>query len=334
MLLDEIIFKQLNTISRIKESPKNLDEIYNYFRKLKTGIENNENNSLLIGLVFFKFISDEKIRDRKVTSRVFEDIISNIFMGSTADSISKSNPDTSREILYLDKLCSGLDWKISTDLSGNKREKVDTQFKEYGLSLKTLKGPLYDAELEVIDKKCNKELNIGSLSFRALLIGLIPDDQLASLKDRKGGLGSKKQLIEKIYTPLKTENKWLEFLNRLELYMRYVYSNCDILLAMKSGYIMKLYFIHEEDFINNLIKIGRTDYQTFFDIFYRWENNNLRLHYYKLLKNLDCEGKLKTIELKFNHIFENCSFIEDIKEMENKVKKLVGSLSTGVGGEK
>ncbi len=325
MLFDETLLEILPSFSNVKTPPRTLNELHNYFLNLKNGIENNEYSSQLIGLILFNFVSKEDIRDRKVTSRIFEDIVSSLFLGKTLDESSKPNPSIPKEIKDLDYLCDNLDWKISSDLSGNKREKADNEFGGYFLSLKTLKGKLYNDKIVVVDSDYNKELNIGSLSFRALLVGLLSDEQLSNIKDRKGGLGSKSQLIESIYKPLINSQKWNLFIERLDLYMKYVYSNCDILIVMKSGYVMDLFFISEQDFVDSLIDIAKNDYDKFFTIFYRWENNNLRLHYDKLLEKLETSKKLNKVRLEFNKIYQDSNFMNKIEKIKEHIKNCIAN---------
>ena len=107
-------------------------------------------------------------------------------------------------------------------MAGNKREKADISIDNYHISLKTLKGYVYDKDGNVLPKKIinnsgdeikneqNNELNVGSLSFRALLKGVLPDEELKALGDRKKGLGSgsavRKSMLDKIKFYNKTED--------------------------------------------------------------------------------------------------------------------------------
>ena len=273
--------------------------------------------------MFYNFITSNEIRDRKVTARVFEDFISTLFSGITCDETYKKNPKTPSHIKDYDLLCSGLEWKISDDLAGNKREKADSSFGEYFLSLKTLKGKLYDENLNIVDSSYNKELNIGSVSFRALLIGLVSDEQLNNLSDRKGGLGSKPQLIKNIYEPLLKSGKWNDFIDRLEVFLKYIYSECDLLVVFKGGYKMELLFISDIDFIETLIEVARENYNEFFKIFYRWENNNLRIHYDNLFERLEKKGKLRRVNLKLNNINQNKKFRNKLEKIKMNLKKAI-----------
>lgn len=321
MIFDEELLKLLPKLGEVEKPPQNIDDLYNFFTDLENKIENNDFNAQLIGYIFYKFISSKDVRDRKVTSRVFEDLISTLFKGATFDDESKPNPSVPDYIKKYDKFSVNRDWNISSDLSGNKREKADNGFGDYYLSIKTLKGKLYNEELNILDNNYNKEVNIGSLSFRSLLVGLIDDDLLNKLGDRKAGLGSKPQLIEKVYTPLKNNGNWDSFINRLEVFMKYVYSNCDLLFVFKSGYVLDLYFISEIDFVDTLINIAKQNYDDFFTIFYRWENNNLRLHYDNLFEEIEKKNKLKKCTLKLNKLENNTAFQTKITNIKKLIKE-------------
>lgn len=327
MILDEILIDELSELAGIQQSPKNLEEVYKFFKELEKKITQGDYRGELIGFIFFNFLTKKEIRDRKVTSRVCEDIMSKLFKGKTLDEDSKPNPEITEELENLDKLyeenLSKFDFKISKDLAGNKREKADNQFGNYYLSIKTLKGKLYDKNLKIEDNKPNPELNIGSLSYRSLLVGLLADSELTELSDRKGGLGSGKQMIETIYNPLKQSGKWTDFIERLEIFMKYVYSESDFLVVFKSGYKMELNFIHEKDFIDELINLAREDYAKFFQVFYRWENNNLRIHYEKLFKILEDKKKLKKIVLRFNTAEDSENIKSKMKEMKKAIHKTI-----------
>ncbi|MGL5367987.1 MAG: hypothetical protein ACRDAG_06735 [Cetobacterium somerae] len=323
MIFDKFLIENLSNFMGVNESPKNLDEVYSIFENISNGLENNDLKSQLIGNVFYYFISAKEIRDRKVSSRVFEDLIASLLKGTVLDEESKPNPLIPDYIFEYDTIfeeqCLHFKFSIAQDLAGNKREKADNKFGDYSLSIKTLKGKLYDEELKAIDNSYNKELNIGSLSYRALLVGLLSRDELLALSDRKGGLGSKGQLIKSIYNPLKENNQWDNFINRLEKFLKYVYSGSDFLIVFKSGYKMELVFIKEEDFIDELIAIAREDYDTFFSVFYRWENNNLRIHYSTLFERLEDKNKIKKITLKFDKSVKNY----ELKIKINKIKEFI-----------
>lgn len=328
MIFDKFLIENLSKFIGISEAPKDLDEVHNIFKNIFIGLENDDLKSQLIGNVFYYFISSEEVRDRKVTSRVFEDLIASLLKGVVLDEESKPNPEIPNKISEYDNIykknCEFFGFSIAQDLAGNKREKADNKFGEYYLSIKTLKGKLYDSDLNLIDNTYNKELNIGSLSYRALLVGLLSNNELKALSDRRGGLGSRTQLINSIYSPLINNGKWIDFIERLEDFLTYIYSKSDFLLVFKSGYIMELIFIREKDFIEELISLAKEDYQEFFKVFYRWENNNLRLHYSILLDRLASKGKIKNISLKFNKCLNNAELISKINDIKVCIEKSFG----------
>lgn len=293
MILDKILLSKIDIVgetllrrSDIKEYPKNIDEMYNFLNILKRSIDDNEFNGVLIGNILFSFVSDEEIRDRNTTSRIFEDIFAALFNQKCSDKTSRNNPQSTSEILLLDKLCINEDWNISTDLAGNKREKADLILGDYKVSLKTLKGPIIGLNNEVIDSSTNEELNVGSLSYRALLKGILTDEEIRNLGDRKAGLGSGKQLRANIFNPIIKKSKQKEFLNRLKLYLEYVYED-DIYIILKSHYRIDFYLIPNKSFINSLTYTYENSESEFEKIFYRWENNNLRLRWKNILTVMD-----------------------------------------------
>lgn len=293
MILDKILLSKIDMVgetllmkSNIENHPKNIKEMYTFLNLLKRSIDNNEFDGVLIGNILFSFVSDEKIRDRNTTSRIFEDIFAALFNQKCSDKTSRSNPQSTSQILLLDKLCINEDWKISTDLSGNKREKADLILGDYKVSLKTLKGPIIGLDNEVIDSNTNEELNAGSLSYRALLKGILTDEEIRNLGDRKAGLGSGKQLRANIFNPIIKKSKQKEFLSRLKLYLEYVYED-DVYIILKSHYRIDFYLIPNKSFINSLTYTYENYESEFEKIFYRWENNNLRLRWKNMLYVMD-----------------------------------------------
>ena len=293
MLLDRLLLQKIHIIikkmmkdSKFSKLPQNIDEMYNFLKILKYNIETNTFEGALISNILFFFVSDKRIRDRKVTSRIFEDIFSSFFSLEPTDEKKRSNPPVPEKILALDELCKNENWKISSDLSGNKREKSDVILKNYRISLKTLKGKVVELDGKISDKKLNKELNIGSFSYRALLKGILSDKQIEKLSDRKGGLGSGKQLRKNVFDIIVKEKKETEFLTRLSLFLNYVYEE-DIYIILKSHYKMYFYLIPNKTFINAFILKYQNDEPNFHKLFYRWENNNLRINWPILLSTID-----------------------------------------------
>jgi hypothetical protein len=288
MILDKLLFDNISILGKsfliesgLTDIPQNIHEMNKFLETVKENIESNSFKGALFADILFSFVTDISIRDRNTTSRVFEDIFSALFSMKSTDVESRQNPPVNDEIKKLDSLCTTLDWKISTDLSGNKREKSDLSLGLYEISLKTLKGKTYDENYMIIDNNDNKELNVGSLSYRALLKGIIDDEKLKSLSDRKSGLGSGKQLRENIFDPIKSINKEKDFYDRLKLFLEYVYTD-DLYIVLKSHYRIDFILIPNDTFVNTLTDLYKENEDKFHEVFYRWENNNLRIHWIKL----------------------------------------------------
>ena len=292
MLLDKILMYQLGTIGKslldkagLDKAPTSVAEMALFLQSVKDNVDKESFDGLLIGNIFFSFVTDEEVRDRQVTSRIFEDIFSGLFSLIPTDRGTRRNPVAIEDLIKLDVLCNE-DWRISTDLAGNKREKTDVHLGKYEVSLKTLKGQVYDEEGNIVDKSFNAELNVGSLSYRALLKGILTDDQISRLKDRKGGLGSAGQIRANMLNPIKEARKQVEFSNRLNLFMKYVYSD-DVFIVMKSHYQIKFILIPAESFNQSIIDLYVKKENEFENVWYRWENNNLRFRWVPMLNYMD-----------------------------------------------
>lgn len=329
MILDKLLLENLSSIgeimlskSNLNSMPKNIDEMYIFLNTIKNSIDSNEFEGILLGNIFYSFVSSKEVRDRNVTSRIFEDIFSGLFHEHSTDTSQRVNPEPTKELLDLDHFCSNEDWLISSDLSTNKREKTDLSIGNYSISLKTLKGQAYDINDKLTnpsDKKFNNELNVGSLSYRALLKGILSDEQLQNLKDRKGGLGSKNQLLKYVLSPIKKSNLDSQFRARLSLFLNYIYDD-DVYIVLKSDYRIIFHLIPKNSFINSLLLTLDEDYSKFSDIFYRWENNNLRLNWVKMLTAMD-DLKLPyyTVIIKLQNSVSNTDFIS----FKNKISELI-----------
>lgn len=338
MILDKLLINNLSSIGSnimidcgLDDIPQNIDEMNLFLTSMKKSIESCDFKGVLLGNILFSFVSCEEVRDRNVTSRFFEDLFSGLFGEKCSDSSTRTNPPVPKSIQDLDVLCLNENWEISSDLSGNKREKSDLFLRNYNISLKTLKGLYYDSNDNLVKKRLvndkeenlkeNPELNVGSLSYRALLKGILSDEHMKTLTDRKGGLGSKKQMMEYVLNPIVESNKLDDFKERLSLFFDYIY-NDDVYIVLKSNYRISFHLIPRDSFINSMLYMLNKDIDKFAQIFYRWENNNLRLNWKKLIKAMD-EFKLPyysiTIKLKdsvndesFNSIKNNVnSFLDD-----------------------
>lgn len=330
MVLDKVMFDKLHSFSEnichdfnIKE-PKDRDSLVKYLDALQKGIDIGEINSSFIGLMLYNFVSSKETRDRHTTARIFEDIFGELVGEKATDTSSRVNPISPDYIKIYDNLCNDVDWTISHDLAGNKREKADHKINKYELSIKTLKGKLYNKEGRIVNNDFNDEINIGSLSHRALFIGLTDK----ALSDRKGGLGSPRQTIP-LLESIKENNKFEEFKSRINNYVKYVYSD-DLLIVYKSGYKMKVTLIPSESFVTAITKALDDEnggINSFTKIWYRWENNNLRIRYTALMDMIK-KLNLKYFDTTFNleKVFENKEFIDNIILLEKLIDQKIEDL--------
>lgn len=327
MLLDKLLLDRLGLIGKnlaekanLKQAPNSVKSMTDYLTALKESIENEDFDGLLLGLILFEFVTKNEIRDRKVTSRIFEDIFSGLFSTVATDISTRSNPAPSNELIALDSLCINDDWNISSDLSGNKREKADLDLNGYKISLKTLKGKSYDSEGYITDNSLNQELNVGSLSFRALLKGIIDDESISKLKDRKGGLGSANQIRRAMLNPINESNCNDKFLERLELFLKYVYSE-DIYIVLKSNFKIFFYLIPSNSFIDSITKLYDKKEYEFEKVWNRWENNNLRFRWLNLINYLnEFQLSYSFIEINLAKAVKNHAVIKFLNKVSESIE--------------
>lgn len=329
MVFDKILFNKLNNFSenlcsdyRIRE-PKDRESLVTYLKTLQRGIDIGEINSQFIGLTLYDFITSKETRDRHTTARIFEDIFGQLIGVVATDTTRRENPPVPDYIKKYDSLCIGNNWSISGDLSGNKREKADHKIDNYNLSIKTLKGQLYDIDGNIIDRDFNNEINIGSFSHRSLFIGLTD----RALSDRRGGLGSPRQIIP-LLNEIKENGYFDEFKKRIKDYVSYIYQD-DVLIVFKSGYKMRIVFIPFDTFDKAIIETLNQEnpIEEFTKIWYRWENNNLRIRFTPLLEminklNLDYDD----ITLNLESVFKNKNFMDNISLLEKLLDKKIEDL--------
>ena len=133
MLLDKYLIDNLSLLGTqimnkagLNSAPKNYNQMVRFFETLKSEAEENDNVAAnMIYQVLYNFVSSVEVRDRHTSPRVFEDIFAAVFDTKSTDVQHRENPAPFDEILKFDKLTQKEDWNISTDLSGNKREKAD-----------------------------------------------------------------------------------------------------------------------------------------------------------------------------------------------------------------
>lgn len=326
MILDKLLFDNISIIGKniIKElnldtAPSNVEEMHKFLELIKKKIELDDFEGALIGKILFSFVSSKEVRDRNTTSRTFEDIFSSLFEQTSTDKSVRTNPVTNEEISEFNKLTEDYDWSISGDLSGNKREKSDLNIGDYKISLKTLKGPCYEIDGTCSDKNSNNELNVGSFSYRSLLIGIIPSDNLARLGDRKGGLGSKRQIRKNVLNVINENNNQEKFASRLKLFLRYVYEE-DVYIVLKSNFQLKFILIPNDSFVNTIVDTYKKNESEFENIFYRWENNNLRIPWKNLLKNMGTYGyNYEEININLASCLSNKTLIDFEKDISDRI---------------
>jgi hypothetical protein len=177
---------------------------------------------------------------------------------------------------------------------------------------------------ESINNTQNNELNVGSFSFRALLKGILSNEKLNSLSDRLGGLGSGPELRKNVFDFI--TNKQV-FYQRLKIFLNYVYQD-DILIVFKSHYKLISYLIPNSSFIGCLLNTYQHDEKHFQDLWYRWENNNLRLKLPTLLNNMT-SYKLPFYEvtLNVNHFPDNEELIRFNREINDYIQKYLSSIT-------
>lgn len=292
MILDKYLISQLEPIgkrimkhAKLESAPTNIQEMYTFLQALQKLSLQNDDAAALVCEILFSFVTSEEVRDRHTSPRAFEDIFCSLFGTKSTDTVTKNNPRVESKITKYDCYSKDEDWNISTDLSGNKREKADVFIGEYALSLKTLKGKSVDLHGVVTDNTFNNEINMGSFSFRALFKGILSDEQLMTLRDRKGGLGSGKQIREKVLKYINYEKNNNLFLERLRDFLSYVYAD-DLLILIKSNYRVEFYLIPSESFVDSICKLYEFDEGNFEKVWYRWENNNLRFPLNNFINNI------------------------------------------------
>lgn len=345
MILDELLFKEISPAGKsllskagLKEYPKNVDEMYVFLNQVNISKNAKEFDGILISNIFYSFVSALEVRDRHTTARTFEDIFSYLFNITATDTGHRHNPDVPQEIVALNKYnTKDDDWTISDDLSGNKREKADTVIGDYSISLKTLRGIAYDNNDKVMPKTIyndgeeinnnqNNELNVGSLSYRALLKGILPDDELKQLGDRKAGLGSGGAIRKNVLDRIIYHKKQDLFKERLNLFMNYVYDE-DLYIVLKSNFKITWHLIPSKSFIDSILFTYERDESNFQKIWYRWENNNLRMNWPQIIEKLD-EYKLhyKTVEINLGDAVYDESIQRFKANVENMIKKEIEML--------
>ena len=178
----------------------------------------------------------------------------------------------------------------------------------------------------ISDSNANLELNAGSLSFRSLFVGIVSNERLNRLSDRRGGLGSGRQMLQ-LYREIETDNRWRIFTDKLKLFLEYLYGDVDLLIAFKEGERMTIHFIEGESFVRVLSEFAMDGPTSLAGVIHRWENNNIRLKLIPLFRRLEGDQGYNIVVLDFCKIPENnqiTRLIESKKEdLRNDLYRLL-----------
>lgn len=320
MLFDKILLDNLKQISDIFckeykiEKPKDYATLVAYFRSMANAIDEQNVYANYIAMVLYHFVSNEEVRDRGTTARIMEDIFASMLGIEVADKNARTNPEPTELIKSYDVWSTNESFSISQDLSNNRREKTDYKIGEYDIQIKTLKGYLYDKDLNIVDKSINTEINAGSFSYRSLFCGLLDKP----LGERKAGLGSRKQIIQTI-KEIEKNGKMAEFKRRIKDFVDYIYQE-DTIVVYKSGYKFIVYLIPNETFKQSIILPlnSKESIKAWSSIWNRWEGNNLRINFMNMLKQID-EYKLPYAEIDLNlSVFDKIKALKDMIEYSTK----------------
>ena len=107
MYLDKIVINKLNIIgysflkkSKLLKYPSNINEMCIYLNTIKDTINNKEFDGIFLASVLYNFVTSVEVRDRQVTSRIFEDIFSGLFGLKATDNNKRNNPSVPNSIKY------------------------------------------------------------------------------------------------------------------------------------------------------------------------------------------------------------------------------------------
>ena len=300
-------FNQKNGI----RSPISIEDIANFFRKLKDALESRDINAQIIANYLHYNIASEQRRKRKVTARDFEDFIALVFGGKVMDNESRKN-EISVELKNVEDY-------ISKYVASNRREKMDINFGKFGISVKTF----------VPD---NKEINMGSFAREALFYKFLSQKEYGG--ERKAGLGSKPQMLS-LFKKIKDSGKWDEFSQRYESMVNNIFVD-DILNVVKGGNYLDIYVLSGKDFrklmINKLIKGP----DSAVSIINRYEGNSIRINRDPVFSTSELirfdftkidDSKLQEISASFEvmekAVFENLNNRKSVSDLN---KALISSI--------
>lgn len=288
------MLKELRTVEIIAEflrqngtlkTPKNIGDIYDFFRYLNTNRQNF--NTLYIFNYLYNFISSEAVAKRNTSARVFEDLLGTLFGGVVSDTAKRKN---------LQYEVSDYFTNAKDKIASNRREKADIIFGDYKISIKTL-------------MKENTEINMGSFERSVLFDGLNVNDYLTERKSTKGGagLGSKPQLL-KTFSLIETLSSWAKWREKFNKMAEFIFAD-DFIIAVKNDIIFELYFISGAEFCAILREFS-ADKNEILKILNRYEGNSIRIDRTLLFEK--CEKK---ITLDFSYL--NATIIAKINAFDD-----------------
>lgn len=121
-------------------------------------------------------------------------------------------------------------------------------------------------------------------------------------------MGSGSQLRENIFNPILENNKKDDFYVKLKDFLTYVYED-DLYIVLKSNYRIDFILIPNQTFINTILELYDKHENNFEKVFYRWENNNLRLNWINLLYYIEKFNlEYFRININLNNISKNREF--------------------------
>ncbi|MBU3896897.1 MAG: hypothetical protein KJ697_03105 [Nanoarchaeota archaeon] len=282
----------------IENDPSSLDDIYQFFERLRKSIESGEPNALIIGEYLFQNISSEKVRQRKSSATEFEDFLEFSLGGKVTDKDARKNIELSD--------ISKIDDEIATYISSNRREKMDITFQSgYGVSLKTSVPE-------------NKEINMGSFAREALFKGFLTPREYGG--ERKGGLGSKPQIKSTFEKIQSKKTMWKKFSKGFETMVNNIYVD-DMVFVIKGGTYLELYFIDSKILQKILTDAVEGGPSKSIGVINRYEGNSMRIERDKIIKH----GKKVKLDFTSENFTKLRGIISHIRIIEQITLENIGN---------
>lgn len=240
--------------------PRTLDDVRQYFKKLKEGIDSEEPLAMEFGFRLSYGVCRPDVLKKSIAGKNVEDFVSH-FLGGTLTSPqtrpSVSVPPVPSEVEKY--LPDPKDFKQGVERAA--LEKTDLYFPT-GLRL-SLKSLLPD----------NPELNVGSFPNRLLFVGF-----LGTVPDERKGMGSSKRLLS-IFDRFKSENKWGLFLRRFDYMVDAIFDEIHFLIIERDSKPPQLviYTVESSSFRNLLKGKAEAGPEELTSVLYRFELHALRL---------------------------------------------------------